>query len=331
VNRLSPERQIRYARILGLAFCVAGFAAIAIGWNGAARRAYVDTQFPYLISGGLAGIGLLVFGIGLLVVAQIRAERMRLTTVMDLLGERLTRQARAALQEASAEREPKEAEPFVFQVRYARILAIMFAVAGFTAIALGWNGAARFAYVDQQFPYLLSGGVGGIALILVGVGILMIAQIRTDRRKLMNVLEVMAVAVRKSASPEAQMPAEAAEVSAGTNGWVIAGPSTYHRPGCRLVHGKDLDRITVGSAQASGLSPCRVCKPELPDAVAADGEVQPKPQEVGAPSPTAEAATGESAESASVEGQEPATVTARASAEDAEPSVHSPEGRGASS
>lgn len=328
MSRLTPERQIRYARILGLAFCVAGFAVIFIGWNGTARRAAVDTQFPYLISGGVGGIALVVFGLGLLMVAQIRAERMRLTTVMDLLGERLTKQAKSALDEAASERAPKKAEPFVMQVRYARMFSLAIALAGFLAIFLGWNGAARFAAVDQQVPYLLSGGAAGLGLIVLAVGLLVIAQIRTDRRKLMNVLEVMAVAVRKAGMPEAEAvttaePSAAPPTAAAANGWVVAGPSTYHRPGCRLVEGKELDRVRMNMAQASGLSPCRVCKPEEPDAVesAADGDPADASADGKTPAGTAEeaaeaeATAPESPPAGSTE-EEPAAVPAGAGTDD---------------
>jgi hypothetical protein len=262
VKRLTPERQVRLARILGLGFCMAGFIAIYLAWDGAARRAFIDTQFPYLLSGGMAGIGLIVFGVALFLVAQIRAERQRLTTVLDVLGDRLIRQARDALAQAAGERGPGHAEPFLFQVRYARALALVLCAAGFLAILLGWNGAARRAFVDQQFPYLISGGILGLGLLLLGIGLLLVAQIRSERRKVMNVLEVMAVAVSRAVTAQSDLEPEEMAQAAAANGFVLAGPSMYHRPECRLVKGKaGLERVTVGAARASGLSPCDVCEP----------------------------------------------------------------------
>ena len=146
------------------------------------------------------------------------------------------------------------------QVRYARILALIFCIAGGAAIALGWNGAAQQASVDQQLPYLLSGGFGGIALILFGVVLLLIAQIRTERRKLMDVLEVMAVAVGRTSAESGDTLMRLGSDATGT---VVVGPSTYHRPDCRLIQGKEgLERLPVRAAHASGLSPCRVCDPD---------------------------------------------------------------------
>ncbi len=43
---------------------------------------------------------------------------------------------------------------------------------GFTAIAIGWKVAARTLFVPFQLPALVSGGLGGIALVLLGAGLL---------------------------------------------------------------------------------------------------------------------------------------------------------------
>jgi hypothetical protein len=195
VTSLNADRQIRSARILALIFCAAGGLAIGVGWNGAARQASPDSQLPYLLSGGAAGIGLLTFGVGLLIVAQMRAERRRIMGVLDVLGASVATRAREALARTAEEHGVSQEEGFGLPVRGARVLALACALIGFTMIALGWNGMAKGASVDQQLPYLLSGGFGGMALILFSVGLLLVAQIRTERRRLMDLLEVMAVAV----------------------------------------------------------------------------------------------------------------------------------------
>ena len=266
---MTADRQVRYARILGLVFCVAGGAAIAIGWNGAARQASADSQLPYLLSGGAAGIALLTFGVGLLLIAQIRAERQRVSGVLDLMGGAVAARAREGLAQAAAERGDQKEEDFGLPVKGTRLIALILAVVGFAMIALGWNGMAKVASADEQLPYLLSGGFGGVALVLFGVGLLLIAQIRTERRKLMNVLEVMAVAVGRTASERGDVLMELGSDAAP--GIVVAGPSTYHRPDCRLIQGKEgLDRLTADAARASGLSPCRVCDPDRRDEVVQD-------------------------------------------------------------
>lgn len=135
------------------------------------------------------------------------------------------------------------------RVRYGRLLGLLFCVAGFITIAMGWNGMAREACPDCQLPYIVSGGAGGLGLILFGVALLVLAQIRAERGRL---ADQIAEAIR----PLVQATAE------NGAGKVVAGKSTYHRPGCRLVKDKsDLDQMSHAAARAKGLTPCRVCDP----------------------------------------------------------------------
>ncbi|MGH2692414.1 MAG: hypothetical protein ACRDHM_07900 [Actinomycetota bacterium] len=139
------------------------------------------------------------------------------------------------------------------QVRYGRILGLVFLLAGFLAIGLGWNGMAQKACPDCQLPYLLSGGAAGLGLILLGATLVLAAQFRDERLKLAETLKAVGTAVSKAVtSGGAAAPGEL----------VVAGKSTYHRPGCRLVEGKtDVDFVSVEVARLNGLSPCRVCSP----------------------------------------------------------------------
>ncbi|HVE98664.1 MAG TPA: hypothetical protein VNA12_05735 [Mycobacteriales bacterium] len=66
--------------------CMAiGFIAIAFGYNGASSDPRVAAQFPYLISGGLVGIGFIIVGAALIVIQAYREERMRLEAKLDEL------------------------------------------------------------------------------------------------------------------------------------------------------------------------------------------------------------------------------------------------------
>lgn len=44
-------------------------------------------------------------------------------------------------------------------------------VVGFIMIVIAWDGAASLDYIQGQFPYLLSGAMPGLALIIVGAGL----------------------------------------------------------------------------------------------------------------------------------------------------------------
>jgi hypothetical protein len=85
MGRNRPAILIQLTRWLGIAFVTAGFAVVGLGWNRMAQVTCVDCQLPYLLSAGATGIGLVVLGVGLLVIAQIRAERLRLADHLERL------------------------------------------------------------------------------------------------------------------------------------------------------------------------------------------------------------------------------------------------------
>jgi hypothetical protein len=49
--------------------------------------------------------------------------------------------------------------------------AVLFLVLGAALIATGWIGVSQNNEVWQQMPYFVSGGVGGLAMVLVGLGL----------------------------------------------------------------------------------------------------------------------------------------------------------------
>src|SRR3954469_24318065 len=63
---------------LGMGFAALGFFLIVVAWNGAAGVDYTQGQMPYLISGGIAGLGLIILGAALIVVESNRRDRVAL-------------------------------------------------------------------------------------------------------------------------------------------------------------------------------------------------------------------------------------------------------------
>jgi len=74
---VEPKRR-KLGHQVGVLSCLAGFVLVWVGWNGAASYDSAIRQFPYLISGGIAGLGLIHVGVGLWIVQSQRAERVRL-------------------------------------------------------------------------------------------------------------------------------------------------------------------------------------------------------------------------------------------------------------
>lgn len=86
---------------IGIALTVAGFIAIAVAWDGAANLDYVQGQFPYLISGGVIGMALIVLGVGLMVIQALQADGDRRTAELAQLTASIT-----ALRAASSPPDP---------------------------------------------------------------------------------------------------------------------------------------------------------------------------------------------------------------------------------
>jgi len=64
-------------------------------------------------------------------------------------------------------------------------------VAGFLALFLAWNGAAGKDRVEAQLPYLISGGLVGLALVGAGLMVVNIQARRTDQAELIHRLETL--------------------------------------------------------------------------------------------------------------------------------------------
>lgn len=135
-------------------------------------------------------------------------------------------------------------------------LGLFFCVAGLAVIWAGWNGAASYNDIRKQFPYLISGGLGGLALVVIGASLMVIQSQRADRVQLeANLVELRNILERMGAVPTTN-GAEGSDA-----GLVVAGPNAYHRPTCKLVAGRDLRKMPVEQAEAAGLEACRTCAP----------------------------------------------------------------------
>lgn len=136
-------------------------------------------------------------------------------------------------------------------------LGILFCLAGLVLIWSGWNGAATYDRIEEQFPYLISGGLAGLALVVIGVGLLVIQSARADRVQLeANLAELRRILDRMTGTTTDN------DVRGADEGGslVVAGPNAYHRPDCRLVSGRSwLTTMPEDAAQEAGLVPCRTC------------------------------------------------------------------------
>jgi hypothetical protein len=143
-------------------------------------------------------------------------------------------------------------------------LGVAVCIIGFVVIFLGWNGAASFNDVRQQFPYLISGGIAGLAMVALGAALLVIEAARAERAELQSSIEDLRRAIEGlgGVSTNGQATAVAPALASDL---VVAGSASYHRPDCRLVAGRDQPTlVTIADAEEQGLAACRICTPSAP-------------------------------------------------------------------
>lgn len=172
------------------------------------------------------------------------------------------------------------------------------ALVGLIVIFVGWFGVSGQALVAKQLPYLISGGLGGVALVGIGVALISAERRHQDAERIER-LEEMVTELRSvllaypDAAPDREAPRVAAPAAATSpyealghdqqahvgNGWApAAGPgpggpvaiptgTTFHSPGCQMVRGKQgVETVGADAIDRRGLAACRICEPALPGA-----------------------------------------------------------------
>lgn len=134
-------------------------------------------------------------------------------------------------------------------------LAVGMVTVGFVLMFVAWNGAAELDFVQGQLPYLLSGTMPGLGLVLTGLTLVLVQEMRRLAAQLISRAEATATATVDEGP--ARLPTV---VPDGDH--VVATAATFHDPTCRVVDGRtDLTPMAPASAIAHGLTACRVCEP----------------------------------------------------------------------
>lgn len=143
---------------------------------------------------------------------------------------------------------------------------------GALLVLIGWLGISGESVVAKQLPYLISGGIGGILLAVLGAYFLGIEELRKDSGRL-DRMEKQVEQLHRLLLAHPDAPA-IEDVAGGTtdttavhapsaNGHVLIVESgeSFHRSGCALVAGKHATELAPAVAVGRGLHPCPVCEP----------------------------------------------------------------------
>lgn len=163
------------------------------------------------------------------------------------------------------------------------VVGYVLAGLGFVLLLIAYFGVSREVLVAKQLPYLVSGGLFGLAFVTFGSRLILIEDLRRDSGRLdrlERLVEDLSLALlTRPDSPvvQAQDDLYAADVvpaqSRGARAqgravrvvdrgvMVLRGGTSFHREDCSVVAGKAGSAVDPSDARAQGLRACRLCQP----------------------------------------------------------------------
>lgn len=140
---------------------------------------------------------------------------------------------------------------------------------GFLLLVAAYLGVSREIFVARQIPYLVSGGLFGVAAVTLGSRLLLIEDLRRDSGRLdrleKTVAELHGVLLTRADAPaHTQPPAPGANGELPERPVVLPGGESFHRPDCPVIVGKPSPRtVSAEAARRRGLRACPLCQPVL--------------------------------------------------------------------
>ena len=135
---------------------------------------------------------------------------------------------------------------------------------GLLLIVLAWLGASHTVLLFEQIPYMISGGLLGLALVFIGGFVyftywqtLLVREGRDQSRR----VEELLVRIESHLAASADPVPSTGSTSAATTAVYLATPTgtMLHRSTCQVVAGRtELRRVPLGT---TGFEPCRLCRP----------------------------------------------------------------------
>jgi hypothetical protein len=126
---------------------------------------------------------------------------------------------------------------------------------GVILVIAGWYGASHTTRLFEEIPYLISGGMLGIALACIGASLYFgywLTRLVGHAREIVDGLTRI----------EHRLDALGPEAAAGDAHLVATREGAlYHRPDCSVVAGRPAAELRTVKATTAGLAPCKLCSP----------------------------------------------------------------------
>jgi hypothetical protein len=166
------------------------------------------------------------------------------------------------------------------------------AAAGGVLLLGCYLGVSKETDPGLQLPYVVSGGFGGLALVLIGSALLVTDHFdaaQTNQARIASQVDDLHTLILSAATtdlapvqpgPGASQPPGAGETVPGATGagatrdapdgstddgtlYAVPTGRTFHRASCELLAGKPAQPVDGGQIATRGLSPCPICAPAL--------------------------------------------------------------------
>ncbi|MBV8162246.1 MAG: hypothetical protein JO265_15105 [Acidimicrobiia bacterium] len=147
---------------------------------------------------------------------------------------------------------------------------------GLLFVLIGYLGISREALVAKQLPYLISGGVGGLALVGFGTMLVGTEDLKRTHERIDHLEDLVAdlhtALLNRPDAPVLSPNGDSGAQPAGGGPGVVTlmalpGGHSYHRADCSMIEGKrDARPVTASAAKRQGLKPCRLCEPQTASA-----------------------------------------------------------------
>jgi len=132
------------------------------------------------------------------------------------------------------------------------VVVVGLLILGFVLVLLGWYGASHTNIVSEQIPYLISGGLLGLGLIIVS-GFMASSLMNAPHQDLR----------RDDSVGRAPSSAAAAAPPAGGTVHVVPGGKGYHLAGCPIIEAKQgVREMRLIQAVDGGYVSCKLCSPD---------------------------------------------------------------------
>lgn len=139
------------------------------------------------------------------------------------------------------------------------------AAAGIIALFLGWWGVSGQSLTSKQLPYLASGGLAGVALVVLAAAFFASSDIRRQLVRLDEIerkVDELYDLLVDTAAPEAEPATASRRRDDARTLLALPTGSSYHRPDCALVTGKSsATPVDAAQIRSRSLAACRVCSP----------------------------------------------------------------------